>query len=303
MLYGRDAELERLGSVVDAAVAGRSAAVVVAGDAGIGKSALVGETVRAATAARVLRTDGVQTEAHVSLSGLFDVLTPILDNRHELPDPQRAALERAFSIDGAFARPPAEDPLSLRVATHALLAVAAEASPLLVVVDDAQWVDRESLQTLLFAVRRLHADRIGFLFAVRATDADALPADLSDLPVLTLSGLDAYASRALLLAQAPELTDRAVIETIHATAQGNPLALIEIPGLLGPDPMASGVLSRPLPIGEVIQGSVTPRLAGLPERSGQAMVIAAAAHDLRRDNVSGALAQVGLDMSDLAAAE
>ncbi len=308
MTRGRARELAQLEQVVTAAGAGRAEVLVLCGEAGIGKTTLLDTAIRAAEGTQVLRTTGTQTEAHIGFVGLVDVLTPVLDHRRRLPPAQRHAIERALAL-GRTSSPPAGDGrLALRIATLALLARAAEQTPVLVVVDDAHWVDQESLDTLVFAARRLAADRIGFLFAVR-TPTGAPPATsppmstLAGFPTLCLGGLDAQTSDALLRATAPELTERPVLDAILATAAGNPLALREIPKLLGPDVLASAVLARPLPVSDAIRRSVGQVLAELTERTRLALVVAAASLEPDWADLGAALAELGLCPDDLEPAD
>lgn len=309
VIRGRERELTQIEGVVTAARTGRTRVLVLAGETGIGKSTLLDSAGRAAAGMRLLRTTGMPVEAHVGFVGLADLLTPILDHRVRLPVAQRNAIEHALALDQA-------DPsarfgcgrLALRVATLALLAAAAEERPTLVIVDDAQWLDQESIDILGFAARRLSADPIGFLFAVRTAPGDPPAADppvpgLAGFPVLRLAGLDPRASAELLAAAAPELTGTLVRDTVLATAAGNPLAIQEIPRLLGRDALASAVLAQPLPVGEATRQSVDRVLAELDTDTRTALVVAAASQDPRWADVGVALAEIGLTLRELEPAE
>ncbi|HEX5541556.1 MAG TPA: LuxR family transcriptional regulator [Micromonospora sp.] len=308
MVCGRDRELARLEAVITAARNGRTEVLVVAGEAGIGKTALLDMATRFAAGMRLLRTTGLPAEAQIGFVGLVDLLTPVLEHRSRLPPTQRHAVEHALAVDSVPARSEGDNPLALRAATLALLAAAAEEAPILVVVDDAQWVDQESLDTLLFAARRLSADRIGFLFGVRMPAgappgaAPPVPA-LAGFPLLHLTGLDQETSSALLAAAAPHLTDPLVRDAVLATAAGNPLALQEIPRLLDTDPLASAALAGPLPVGHTIRQSVGKTLAELNGDTRTALLVAAASQDSSWADVPVALAEFGLTLTDLEPAD
>ena len=176
MLVGQEAECAR----VDALLAGRGGVLVVRGGVGSGKSALLGYAAEHAGDFAVLRTRAIESEAELPFAGLGDLLRPILTHLDELPEAQAAALAGALAIGP----PVAADPFAVCAAALGLLAAAGEEQPLLVLVDDAQWVDRSSLQALVFAARRLEAEAVAVLFAVR--DGDATPLDGSGLEELRL---------------------------------------------------------------------------------------------------------------------
>ncbi|MEV8516800.1 LuxR family transcriptional regulator [Dactylosporangium sp. NPDC051484] len=304
MMYGRERELARLEGVVRAARTGRAEVLVLAGEPGIGKTALLDVVAREATGMRVLRTTGMPTDTRIGFVGLADLLTPIIAHREQLPATQRTAIERALALDQAVpAEPVSDGRLALRVATLALLAAAAEQQPTLVVVDDAQWMDQETIDVLGFAARRLAADPIGLLFAVRTTLDEPPASGLAGFPVLHLAGLDPQASTELLAATAPQLSEPLIREAVLSTAAGNPLALREIPQLLGPDTLSGAVLDRPLPVGEAIRQSAGRVLAGLTERSRMALVVASASQDAHWADVGAALSELGLSRHDLEPAE
>lgn len=239
MVRGRERESAQLHEVVAAARTGRVEVLVLAGEAGIGKTTLLDTAAHATEGMQVLRTTGMPTETQIGFVGLVDLLTPVLEHRTRLPASQRRAIERALALGRSSSWPAGDGRLTLRVATLALLAAAADEAATLVVVDDAQWVDQESLDTLAFAARRLAVDRIGFLFAVRMPagappEAGPPVPGLAGFPVLRLAGLDYETSDALLTAAAPQLTERVVRDAVLATAAGNPLALQEIPGYSAP---------------------------------------------------------------------
>ncbi|WP_406069380.1 AAA family ATPase [Micromonospora sp. NBC_01638] len=308
MVRGRERESAQLHEVVAAARTGRVEVLVLAGEAGIGKTTLLDTAAHATEGMQVLRTTGMPTETQIGFVGLVDLLTPVLEHRTRLPASQRRAIERALALGRSSSWPAGDGRLTLRVATLALLAAAADEAATLVVVDDAQWVDQESLDTLAFAARRLAVDRIGFLFAVRMPagappEAGPPVPGLAGFPVLRLAGLDYETSDALLTAAAPQLTERVVRDAVLATAAGNPLALQEIPRLLGPDALASAVLARPLPVGNTIRQTVGKTLAELGDRTRAALVVAAASQEPRWTDVSAALEELGLSLHDLEPAD
>jgi DNA-binding CsgD family transcriptional regulator len=222
-LLGRDRELARLYALVDG-IEEQGGALVVRGEAGIGKSALFAAARERALeqGATVVSTTGALSEAQLAFAGLHQLLLPLLGGLDLLPDPQRRALESAFGI----AEGDAPDLFLIGLATLGLVAERAAETPLLFVVDDAQWLDRPSSEVLQFVARRIESDPAVLLFAVR----DEVPSlfDNAGLPGLPLAGLDADASNALLdlvAASLPAELRRRILED----AAGNPLALIELP--------------------------------------------------------------------------
>ena len=178
MLVGRQSECARIKALLDQARAGDGAALAFHGDAGVGKSALLRFAIENSDGMRVLRATGVAWEAELAFSGLLEVLAPILGRLEELPEPQRRALEGALAIGPAVER----DRFAVGAATLRLLALAAAACPLLLVLDDVQWLDSASLEAVLFAARRLGGEPVALLFAVRADHTTAI--DAADLPML-----------------------------------------------------------------------------------------------------------------------
>jgi DNA-binding CsgD family transcriptional regulator len=181
----------------------------------------------------VVRAAGVQGEMELAFAGLHQLCGPMLDGMGRLPDPQRAALREAFGLaDGG-----APDHFLVALAVLSLLADAAEAQPLVCVIDDAQWLDRASAQALAFVARRLLAERIAIVFAIREPSDDA---HFDDLPELTVEGLADGDARALLRAGLRERLDERVRDRIVAETRGNPLALLELPRGLTPGELAGG---------------------------------------------------------------
>src|SRR5947208_7905224 len=192
MLFGRTDDCERLDELIEQARAGLSGALVLRGEAGIGKTALCAYAAEQGEGMIVLSASGTPPESELAFSGLADVLRPVLGFSSELPERQAAALASALAIG-----PPLETGrFTIYAATLSLLAAAAEDRPVLVIVDEAQWLDASSTEALLFATRRLDADGVALLFAVR--DGRSTLFDRAGLPELRLAPLDHEAAHALL---------------------------------------------------------------------------------------------------------
>jgi DNA-binding CsgD family transcriptional regulator len=261
MLHGRSAEQERIDALLAAARAGRSGALVVWGEAGVGKTALLDYAAGAAGGMRVLRGTGIESEAELPFSALRLLLRPALGRLNDLPGPQAAALRGAFGLPAA----PGADRFLIGLAALSALAELAGDGALLCLIDDAQWLDRASADALLFAARRLDAEGIVLLFATRE-DPLAVPG----LAELHVGGLDPGAARALLAEQAPDLPAD-VAERVLAEAAGNPLALRELPGAALGRPATA-----PMPLPRRIQQAYDRRVAGLPAPTRTFLLVAAA---------------------------
>ncbi len=292
MLYGRAPEQRVIDRLLADAGDGRSGTLVIRGDAGVGKSALLEYAAREATASgfRVLRAAGVETEAELSFAGLHMLLRPALDRIGELPGPQAAALHRAFGI---HAGPGADDRFLTGLAALSLLSDLAEERPVLCVIDDAHWLDEASAQALLFAGRRLDADRVVMISAAR--DSARLPR-VAGPPELRLEVLDEAAATQLLTESAPGLpvTVRA---TILAQAAGNPLALIEL--ARGGN---RGGGSEPLAADMARELFAAP-LAELPDDARTLLLLCAADATGVLDTIFAAGRALGVEAAALAAAE
>ena len=238
MLVGREREIAHLVGLLDRARHGSAHSIVVRGEPGIGKSALLEELVDQAGEALVLRTQGLEVEAPLAFASLHRLLLPVMRLRDELPVPQARALRVAFGEEDG----PAVEPFLVAVATLSLLTSAAEESTVLCVVDDAHWLDPATADALLFSARRLGADRVLLVFSAR--DESATPFRPEGVDELVLGALDADAARSLLdtrpgATPSPEVADRLILES-----GGNPLALLELPAELSPDQLGG---SAPLP--------------------------------------------------------
>ena len=295
-LIGRDPDVEFVCGFVDEAAV-RGGALLVSGDAGVGKTALLDVAALHAEAAgtRVVRAVGAEFEAEVSFSGLNLVLHPLLDGLAVLPPLYRQALSVALGLDAGA---PA-DRLVVSNAVLGLLRDAAVTRPLLVVVDDLPWLDRASSLVLASAVRRLAGTRVGFLAALR-TEAESF-FDRAGLPSYELEPLDDAAATSLLEQRFPALAPR-VRERLVAEAQGNPLALLELPIALRDAEPARRQLADVLPLTDRLQDVFASRIRALPAPTIDLLLIAVldGTGDLRVLEAA-APGESGLD--DLAAAE
>lgn len=270
---GREAERERLGTLAAIVAGGGSEALVVAGPAGMGKSALLDRLAAEAGDVTVLRAAGVQAESDLPFAALDALLRPVLDYRGALPAVQADALERALAL--APGDPP--DQFAVAAATLSLLGAAAEEVPVLCLVDDAHWVDAPSLKVLAFAARRLGAESIGIVVAARE---DRMPPALRGIEVVAVGGLDDAQARELLAAHAgdrlpPELADQLV-----AAADGNPLVLLELVGRLTPAQREGrDALVGPPPPHARAEDLLGERIAALPPATRDALLVAATAGD------------------------
>lgn len=290
-LVGRGPESRRVEQVVDAARGGRSGVLVVRGQAGMGKTALLEHACAHGDGMTTLRASGYESESEMPFAGLFDLLRPVLDGVDDLPRPQAAALAGALAIG-----PPVEaDRFTVCAATLSLLAAASTGTRLLVVVDDLQWLDTSSRQALLFAARRLHAEGIALLLASRRPEDRDL--DYAGLEQLELSGLDPDAAKDLLAAANLSAT---AVRQLHEATGGNPMAMLEVASLMGPAVLTG---QAPLPVGANLEAALHRRIADLPEPTRQALLVAAASETAALATLQAALGRMDLDLHALAPAE
>jgi DNA-binding CsgD family transcriptional regulator/DNA polymerase III delta prime subunit len=267
-LLGREAEREVLDRLLDGVRAGRGGALVLHGEPGVGKTALLEYVVEAAPEFRIARTVGVEAEMELPYAAVQQLCSPFLELSERLPQPQHDALDVAFGLRTG----PAPDRFLVGLAVLGLLAEVAEEQPLACAVDDAQWLDSASARILAFVARRLVAEKIALVFAMRE------PAEtLSGLPELHVAALERRDARALLESVLPAPLDERVVERIVAETRGNPLALLELPRGLSPTQLAGGFgLPPTAPLSTGIEDRYTRRLARLPSDARRLLLVAAA---------------------------
>ena len=280
-----------LDRLLDDALAGRSQAVVLRGEAGIGKSALLGYLSGRAADWHVAKADGIESEMELAYAGLHQLCAPMLDHLGRLPVPQRDALATVFGRSAGDA----PDQFLVGLATLTLFAEFAEQQPLLCVVDDVHWLDRASAQILGFVSRRLLAERIAVVCAARTGIGDHV---LVGLPELSVHGLGDREARALLLANVPGPVDVAVCDQIVKESHGNPLALLELPRTWDVVGLAGGFgLPGSQPVAGRIEQSFVRRLQLLPPDT-QLLVLTAAAEPLGdRVLLHRAAGMLGIDVA------
>ncbi|MDQ6712447.1 MAG: AAA family ATPase [Candidatus Dormibacteraeota bacterium] len=281
MLVGRAEELSRIAALLEHARSGVSGALVLRGEPGIGKSALLREALTPAEGMTILSVTGIEAESELPFSGLSELLFPVLDLLPEIPGPQADALAGALALGPALATP---DPFAVSAATLSLMAVAAERRPVLAIVDDAHWLDAASRDALLFAVRRLHADRIAVLFGVR--EGEEVEFRPPGIPELAVEGISAEASRELIARSAGKLVPNPVADGVHRATHGNPLAILESLEVLSAGQLAgTEPLEEPLPMGPGVQRSFERRIARLPEETRKALLLVAASQSGSIDEI------------------
>ena len=265
-LRGRRGECDLLYRLIEAVRGGESRVLVVRGEAGVGKTALLEYVVEHASGCRVARAMGVQSDMQIAFAGLHQLLAPMLDRLEGLPAPQRRALRIVFGISPG----PAPDRFLVALAVLSLLSDVAEERPLICVVDDEQWLDHASAQALAFVARRLDEESVGLLFAARTPSED-----LAELPQLVLDGLRDPDARALLDSVLTGPIYAQIRDRIVSEARGNPLALLELPRGVAQVELAGG-------FGLVGAVAVSPEYRGdLPSPARSASRRDAAADDAR----------------------
>src|SRR5271163_4836644 len=270
MLLGRRHECEVLDRLLEAVRGGQSGALVVRGEPGVGKSALLEYVAGRGSGCRVARAAGVQSEMELAFSGLNQLCIPMLDRVDRLPEPQRDALRTAFGLAGGVA----PDRFLVGLAVLGLLSEVAGEEPLVCLVDDAQWLDRASAQILAFVARRVGAESVALVFAVR--EPSDCP-DVTGLPELAVGGLGDEDARTLLASVIRWPLDERVRDRIVAETHGNPLALLELPRGLTPAQLAGGFgLPSVAALPGRIEDSFARRLAPLPAATRRLLVLAAA---------------------------
>ena len=268
VLHDRRSEREALGRLLEAVRGGQSRVLVVSGEAGVGKTALLQSAIESASGFRVARAVGVESEMELAFAALQQLCAPMLDRLDRLPAPQQDALGVAFGLSAGNA----PDRFLVGLAVLSLLAEVAEEQPLLCVVDDAQWLDRVSAQALVFVARRLLAESVALVFSTRD------PGDeLEGLPRLAVEGLRDSDARALLGSALRVPLDERVRERLIAETRGNPLALLELPRGLTPAELAGGFGLPDAPgLSGRIEDSFRRRFARLPADTRRLLLVAAA---------------------------
>jgi DNA-binding CsgD family transcriptional regulator len=288
-LIGRAAECSRIDALLDDARAGQSSTLLITGEPGIGKSALLRYAGGRATAMIQLHAQGIESESELAFAALSDFFQPVLDHLAELPAHQAAALSGAL----ALGPPTTNDRFAVCAATLSLLDAAAEKRPLLGVVDDAQWLDASSAQAILFAARRLEAEGIVLLIALR--ELAGTPFAGAEFEELKLTGLARDDVESLL---ASRLNGAAadVADQLAAATAGNPLALIELSARATSGQLRGDALTT-------VERSFLDRVSALPEATQRALLVLAASESQRVEDVTDALRALDLDVHDLDPAE
>jgi DNA-binding CsgD family transcriptional regulator len=267
-LSGRRREIAVLDELVEAVRAGESRALVVLGEPGVGKTALLECVAGRASDCRVERAVGVQSEMELAFAALHQLCAPMLDRVERLPPPQRDALRTAFGVSPGAA----PDLFYVGLAVLSLLSEVAEQRPLICLVDDEQWLDRASAQVLAFVARRLDAESVGLVFGARTLSEDA-----AGLPELVVEGLTEDDARTLLELVLSGPLDTRVRDQIVTETRGNPLALLELARGLTPAELAGG-FGPPggVPLSRTIEESFRRRLEALPDATQRLLQLAAA---------------------------
>ncbi|MCW3043807.1 MAG: ATP-dependent transcriptional regulator, MalT-like, LuxR family [Actinobacteria bacterium] len=269
-MQDRRSECEVLDRLLEAVRQGQSRVLVLRGEPGVGKTALLEYVAERASGCRVARAAGVQSEMELAFAGLHQLCAPMLDHLERLPEPQRDALGTAFGLRAGAA----PDRFLVGLAVLGLLSEVADERPLVCLIDDVQWLDRASAQALEFVARRLFVESVGLVFAVRQSGAEQ---PLAGLPELVVEGLQNGDARALLGSAIRWPLDERVRDRIVAETRGNPLALLELPRGLTPAELAGGFgLPGAQALSGRIEESFQRRLAPLPAETRRLLLLAAA---------------------------
>ncbi len=298
MLVGREAERARLRALLDDAAHGRSGALVLRGEAGAGKTALLDDLVAGADGLLVLRAHGVESESELPYAGLHQLLRPVAHELDGLAAPQADALRAAFGLRVSGG----DERFLVSLAVLNLLAEQSERRPVLCVLDDAHWLDRGSLDALAFVARRLEAERIAMVFAVRDPATRSVAVD--DLPTLPVDGLAPDAVRHLLERECGGPVHPDVQVRLVTATQGNALALAELAAALTPAQLRGAEpLPAPLPLTAGVERAFRDRARRLPASTQTLLLVAATDDTARLATVLAAAARLGVPAGDLAPAE
>jgi DNA-binding CsgD family transcriptional regulator len=296
-LIGREAECALVYRLLDEARNGRSGSLVLFGEPGIGKSALLEYAVAsAASDMRTLRVTGLEAVSEAPFAALGELLRPVRSTISGLSQARRKALHTALGLD----RGGDTEPVAVAAAALALLAMLAEQGPLLCVVDDAHWIDRESVDALTVVAGRLGAEGIVVLFAAREGEGF----DPRGLPAAEVGGLAPDAARALIARHAPRGLDPDVADRLVLETAGNPLALVELPGLLSDAQLAGReLLDRPLPVAGALERSFVRRARALQEDAQRVLLVAAASDSEELGLILRAASALGIEGPAIEAAD
>jgi len=295
-LRGRASECETFRGLISTAESGSSQVLVLRGEAGVGKTALLEYASELASGFRSVQVAGVQSDMELAFAGLHQLCAPLMDHVDELPEPQREALAVAFGRGVG----PTPDRFLVGLAVLSLMAAAANDQRLLCVVDDAQWLDQVSVQTLAFVARRLMAEPVALVFAVRDGGAESL----AGLPELVINGLSGGDARDLLESVMVGGIDPRVRDRIVAETRGIPLALLEVPRNVSAAELAGGFWnSGGRPSAGQIEESFVRRIQSLPEPTQRLLLVAAAEPVGDAALFLRAAAQLGIPVDALAPAE
>lgn len=292
MLVGRQRELGRIRGMVDAARTGAVGVLVVTGEPGIGKTALVGASLTDVGDTLVLRARGVEIESDLPYAGLENLFRPVVGVLNDLPPHQAEALSGALALGPSVQG----DRLTVFAATLRLLTTLAETRPVVVAIDDAQWIDRASLDALAFTGRRLAAEGVVMIFAIR--DRNLASSPLQGFERLTLGGLDEPAARAL-IARQPAISEvkTSTIKRILTETGGNPLALLELPALVRG--IVAGSPAEPLPVTELIERAFRQTYDDLPGHTQVAILQLAVLESASYTMLEATLARGGGRLADI----
>src|ERR1700729_1351236 len=272
-LTDRRGERGVLDQLVETVLSGESRVLLVRGEPGVGKSALLDYLAGRAAGCRVVRAVGVESEMELAFAGLHQLLASMLDRLDRLPGPQREALRTTFGLSAG----PVPDRFLVGLAVLGLVSEVAAERPLVCVVDDEQWLGRAPGQTLGFVARRLPAEPVGLVFGARVAGAE-----LAGLPELVVEGLPEEDARALLDSALTGPLDPRVRDLIVAETRGNPLALLELPRGLTPGELAGGFgLPGAAPLTSRIEGSFRRQLDAMPAETRRLLQLAGAAPPAR----------------------
>ncbi len=270
-LVGRVEESATIDGLVEGARNGKAATLVLRGEPGVGKTALVEHAIGSAVDFQIVHMTGIEAERELGFAALHRLITPIIHRIAKLPEAQRGAMSSAFGLGPLTAA----DRFMVGLATVTLAAEAASFSPLLCVIDDAQWIDRESIDALAFWGRRLYSEQCLLIFAERELFDEASP--LEGLPVLHVEGLTPHDARTLLVREAHAALDPGVAERLIAETVGNPLALVELANDLTADQLTGGFpLPEPLPLSRRVEERFLRQVRSLPAATQSLLVLAAA---------------------------